>query len=51
MKGVVFVDKIVFSYSGNHFSHAVLLGDVDRDGWERRHTKHGMFTRAHYMLW
>ena len=31
MKGVAFVDQIVFSFSGNHFSHAVALGDVDGD--------------------
>ena len=37
MKGVAFVDKIVFGFSGNHFSHAVLLGDVDGDR-ARRHT-------------
>lgn len=32
MKGVAFVDQIVLSFSGNHFSHAVALGDVDGDG-------------------
>ena len=37
MKGVAFVDQIVFSFAGNHFSHAVTLSDVDGDG-VRRHT-------------
>ena len=38
MKGVAFVDQIVFSFSGNHFSHAVALGDVDGDGVSAIHT-------------
>ena len=37
MKGVAFVDQIVFSFSGNHFSHAVTLGDVDADGVRDTH--------------
>ena len=35
MKGVAFVDQIVFSFAGNHFSHAVTLSDVDGDGVRR----------------
>lgn len=31
MRGVAFVDQLMFSFPGNHFSHALCLGDVDND--------------------
>ena len=46
MKGVAFVDQIVFSFSGNHFSHAVTLGDVDGDGVRNTRTHDTVLLRS-----
>ena len=43
MKGVK--DQIVFSFSGNHFSHAVSLGDVDGDGVRDIHAHNTVLER------
>ena len=45
MKGVAFVNQIVFSFSGNHFSHAVSLGDVDGDGVRDIHAHNTVLER------
>ncbi len=31
MRSVCFVDRLEFEYSGNHYSNAITLGDVDND--------------------
>lgn len=32
MRSVCFVDRVELEFSGNHFSHAITIGDVDNDG-------------------
>ena len=32
MRSVSFVDRVELDFSGNHFSHALALADVDGDG-------------------
>lgn len=32
MRSVCFVDRLELDFSGNHFSHAVAIGDADNDG-------------------
>lgn len=32
MRSVSFVDALKLEFSGNHFSEALVLGDVDSDG-------------------
>ncbi len=32
MRSVSFVDRLELEFSGNHFSDALALGDVDADG-------------------
>ena len=36
MRSVSFVDRLELDFSGNHFSHALALGDVDSDGVSNR---------------
>ena len=31
-RSVSFVDRLELEFTGNHFSHALTLGDVDGDG-------------------
>lgn len=31
-RSVSFVDRLELEFAGNHFSHALTLGDVDGDG-------------------
>ena len=45
LKGVAFVDQIVFSFSGNHFSHAMALGDVNGDGARDIHAHNKVLKR------
>lgn len=35
MRSVSFVDRLELEFSGNHFLHALALGDVDSDGVSR----------------
>ena len=32
MRSVSFVDRLELEFSGNHFAHALTIGDVDSDG-------------------
>ena len=32
MRSVSFVDRLEVEFSGNHFAHALAIGDVDSDG-------------------
>ncbi len=32
MRSVCFVDRLELEFSGNHFSHAITIGDPDNDG-------------------
>ena len=32
MRSVSFVDRLEYDFTGNHFAHALELGDVDGDG-------------------
>lgn len=39
MRSVSFVDRLELDFSGNHFSHALALGDVDSDGVSTKMTR------------
>ena len=35
IRSVSLVDRLVLEFSGNHFAHALAIGDVDSDGVSR----------------